>query len=112
MVKAVGTTGEAQLSRCAFLPPNNSCVNVVWSQVTFGICIGLSSQALLWKQFTSNATDVDWGFTVSDEAHICMWMLAVGMLALVSVVYALKVKGTFPFQAPPLHFRLGYASMI
>ncbi|KAJ6840176.1 putative guard cell S-type anion channel SLAC1 [Iris pallida] len=61
----------------------------------FGICLGLGSQAILWRNLsTSHSTAF---LHVSPNINLIIWMLALAVLVSVSITYALKC--VFYFEA-------------
>ncbi|KAI3913790.1 hypothetical protein MKW92_017571 [Papaver armeniacum] len=61
----------------------------------FGICLGLSSQAILWKSLaTSPATKF---LHIPPHINLIIWIFAVAILLLISITYALKC--IFYFEA-------------
>lgn len=61
----------------------------------FGICLGLGSQAILWKSLaTSPATSF---LHIPTEINLALWLLALTILLFISVTYLLKC--TFYFEA-------------
>ncbi|KAJ1375351.1 Voltage-dependent anion channel, partial [Sesbania bispinosa] len=61
----------------------------------FGICLGLSSQAVLWRALaTSPATRF---LHITPAINFCLWLLALAMLITVSFTYILKC--IFYFEA-------------
>ncbi|XP_051142892.1 S-type anion channel SLAH2-like [Andrographis paniculata] len=62
---------------------------------TFGICLGVSSQAIMWKALaTSDSTKF---LHVTPEINLALWLVAAALVAAVSAVYSLKV--IFYFEA-------------
>ncbi|KAK6130122.1 hypothetical protein DH2020_036138 [Rehmannia glutinosa] len=61
----------------------------------FGICLGLSSQAILWRSLaTSPATKF---LHITPSINLSIWLLALSVLIAVSITYALKCA--FYFEA-------------
>ncbi|KAJ0962943.1 hypothetical protein J5N97_028065 [Dioscorea zingiberensis] len=55
----------------------------------FGICLGVSSQAILWKTLaTSPSTDF---LHVSLDINIVLWCISLALIAIVSIFYVLKI---------------------
>ncbi|XP_027083357.2 guard cell S-type anion channel SLAC1-like [Coffea arabica] len=54
----------------------------------FGICLGLSSQAILWRALSSSPSTKF--LHVTPFINFVLWLLAVGVLVAISVTYALK----------------------
>ncbi|KAL3834289.1 hypothetical protein ACJIZ3_009025 [Penstemon smallii] len=62
---------------------------------SFGICLGVSSQAIMWKALaTSPCTKF---LHVSPDVNIILWFISVATVLIVASIYALKV--TFYFEA-------------
>ena len=61
----------------------------------FGMCLGVSSQSILWKTLASAPPTAF--LHVSPVASHVLWYAAVALTALVSVIYLLKV--VFYFEA-------------
>ncbi|KAK4489592.1 hypothetical protein RD792_005404 [Penstemon davidsonii] len=62
---------------------------------SFGICLGVSSQAIMWKALaTSPSTKF---LHVSPDVNIVLWFISVATVLIVASIYALKV--TFYFEA-------------
>ncbi|KAK1286856.1 S-type anion channel SLAH3 [Acorus calamus] len=56
---------------------------------SFGICLGVSSQAILWKTLaTSPSTEF---LHVSLDVNLVLWCISVALTAIVSFIYSLKV---------------------
>ncbi|KAI3982571.1 hypothetical protein MKX01_031310 [Papaver californicum] len=61
----------------------------------FGICLGLSSQAILWKSLATNpATEF---LHIPPHINLVIWVFALAILFLISITYALKC--IFYFEA-------------
>nr|CAD1824079.1 unnamed protein product [Ananas comosus var. bracteatus] len=55
----------------------------------FGICLGVSSQAILWKTL---ATSPSMTFLrVSPAANLVLWFISLALMGLISLIYSLKV---------------------
>lgn len=62
---------------------------------SFGICLGVSSQAILWKTLaTSSSTKF---LHVSPDINLVLWCTSLALMAIVSFIYGLKV--IFYFEA-------------
>ncbi|KAJ8752907.1 hypothetical protein K2173_008642 [Erythroxylum novogranatense] len=62
---------------------------------SFGICLGVSSQAIMWKTLaTSESTKF---LHVSDKINLVLWCISVALVAIVSSIYLLKL--IFFFEA-------------
>ncbi|CAI9774158.1 unnamed protein product [Fraxinus pennsylvanica] len=62
---------------------------------SFGICLGVSSQAIMWKTLaTSTSTKF---LHVSPDVNLVLWCISVALVAIVSFIYSLKV--IFYFEA-------------
>ncbi|CAK9176939.1 unnamed protein product [Ilex paraguariensis] len=62
---------------------------------SFGICLGISSQAIMWKTL---ATSASMKFLhVSLNVNLILWCISVALVAIVSFIYSLKV--IFYFEA-------------
>ncbi|CAN6464632.1 unnamed protein product [Victoria cruziana] len=62
---------------------------------SFGICLGLSSQAILWKALaTASSTQF---LHVSLKVNMVLWFASVAVVATISTIYSLKV--IFYFEA-------------
>ncbi|KAK9724705.1 hypothetical protein RND81_05G093400 [Saponaria officinalis] len=56
---------------------------------SFGICLGISSQAILWKTLaTSSSTSF---LHISPIVNLILWSISVGLVIIVSIIYALKL---------------------
>ncbi|XP_059312027.1 S-type anion channel SLAH3-like [Lycium ferocissimum] len=62
---------------------------------SFGICLGVSSQAIMWKNLASSAST---NFLhVSLKANLGLWCISAVLMVMISFVYALKI--IFYFEA-------------
>ncbi|XP_022891103.1 S-type anion channel SLAH2-like [Olea europaea var. sylvestris] len=62
---------------------------------SFGICLGVGSQAIMWKTLgTSSSTEF---LQVSPYINLVLWCISLALMAIVSVIYGLKV--IFYFEA-------------
>ncbi|XP_009771156.1 S-type anion channel SLAH3-like isoform X2 [Nicotiana sylvestris] len=62
---------------------------------SFGICLGVSSQAIMWKNLATSAST---NFLhMSLKANLGLWGISAALMAIISVVYALKI--IFYFEA-------------
>ncbi|OIT05641.1 PREDICTED: S-type anion channel SLAH2-like [Nicotiana attenuata] len=62
---------------------------------SFGICLGVGSQAIMWKNLATSAST---NFLhVSLKANLGLWGISAALMAIISVVYALKI--IFYFEA-------------
>ncbi|CAI9775046.1 unnamed protein product [Fraxinus pennsylvanica] len=62
---------------------------------SFGICLGVSSQAIMWKTLaTSSSTKF---LNVSPYINLVLWCISLALMATVSIIYGLKV--IFYFEA-------------
>lgn len=62
---------------------------------SFGICLGVSSQAIMWKTLsTSSSTSF---LHVSIDVNLILWCIAVALVLIVAVIYSLKL--IFYFEA-------------
>ncbi|CAA3013789.1 S-type anion channel SLAH2-like [Olea europaea subsp. europaea] len=62
---------------------------------SFGICLGVSSQAILWKTLaTSSSTKF---LHVSPDINLVLWCISLALMTIVSFIYGLKV--IFYFEA-------------
>uniref|UniRef100_A0A7N0U5Y0 S-type anion channel SLAH2-like n=1 Tax=Kalanchoe fedtschenkoi TaxID=63787 RepID=A0A7N0U5Y0_KALFE len=56
---------------------------------SFGICLGVSSQAIMWKAL---ATSASMKFLhVSPDVNLILWCISLALVAVVSAIYALKL---------------------
>ncbi|KAK4489585.1 hypothetical protein RD792_005397 [Penstemon davidsonii] len=62
---------------------------------SFGICLGVSSQAVMWKALASSSSTKF--LHVSPDINIIMWFISVAVMLIVTSIYALKVL--FYFEA-------------
>ncbi|XP_057464233.1 S-type anion channel SLAH2-like [Actinidia eriantha] len=62
---------------------------------SFGICLGVSSQAIMWKRLATSASTKF--LHISLNANLILWYIAVALVAIISVIYLLKV--IFYFEA-------------
>ncbi|KAL6958796.1 S-type anion channel slah3 [Sarracenia purpurea var. burkii] len=62
---------------------------------SFGICLGISSQAIMWKNLATSASTKF--LHVSLDVNLIMWCISVALVAIVSFIYMLK--GIFYFEA-------------
>lgn len=62
---------------------------------SFGICLGLSSQAIMWKNLSTSASMKF--LHVSPNVNLILWCLSVALMAIVAFIYILKV--IFYFEA-------------
>lgn len=62
---------------------------------SFGLCLGLSSQAIMWKNL---ATSTTMGFLhISTKVNIILWCLSILLFSIVAFIYILKI--VFYFEA-------------
>nr|GMD02288.1 S-type anion channel SLAH2-like [Ipomoea batatas] len=62
---------------------------------SFGICLGVSSQAIMWKAL---ATDTSTRFLhISPDVNLVLWCISVALVAIVALIYGLKI--VFYFEA-------------
>ena len=61
----------------------------------FGICLGVSSQAILWKTIATSAPTTF--LHVGARANLVLWCISVALMCAITAVYALKVA--FFFEA-------------
>ncbi|RWR93175.1 S-type anion channel SLAH2-like protein isoform X2 [Cinnamomum micranthum f. kanehirae] len=62
---------------------------------SFGICLGIGSQAILWKTL---ATSPSMGFLrITPTINVVLWCISVAVIAIVSFIYSLKI--IFYFEA-------------
>ncbi|KAH9603723.1 hypothetical protein KSS87_007079 [Heliosperma pusillum] len=61
----------------------------------FGICLGVSSQAILWKTLASSPS-ISF-LNVSPIVNIVLWYISVALVIIVTIIYGLKI--TFYFEA-------------
>ncbi|CAA2988473.1 S-type anion channel SLAH2-like [Olea europaea subsp. europaea] len=62
---------------------------------SFGICLGVSSHAIMWKALATSAST---GFLrVNLDINLVLWFISVSLMAVVSFIYCLKV--IFYFEA-------------
>ncbi|XP_057470967.1 S-type anion channel SLAH2-like [Actinidia eriantha] len=62
---------------------------------SFGICLGVSSQVIMWKNLATSASTKF--LHVSLDVNLILWYIAVALVAIVLVIYMLKV--IFYFEA-------------
>ncbi|KAI3458071.1 hypothetical protein Pfo_014734 [Paulownia fortunei] len=62
---------------------------------SFGICLGVSSQAIMWKALASSASTKF--LHVSPDVNLVLWFISVALVLIVASIYALKV--IFYFEA-------------
>ncbi|KAG9152977.1 hypothetical protein Leryth_026313 [Lithospermum erythrorhizon] len=62
---------------------------------SFGICLGVSSQAIMWKTLATSASTKF--LNVSLDVNLVLWCISVALTALVAFVYVLKL--IFYFEA-------------
>ncbi|KAL0358911.1 UNVERIFIED_CONTAM: S-type anion channel SLAH3 [Sesamum angustifolium] len=62
---------------------------------SFGICLGVSSQAIMWKTLASSESTKF--LHVSLDINLVLWFISVALVVIVAAVYALKV--IFYFEA-------------
>uniref|UniRef100_A0A7N0U6J9 Uncharacterized protein n=1 Tax=Kalanchoe fedtschenkoi TaxID=63787 RepID=A0A7N0U6J9_KALFE len=56
---------------------------------SFGICLGVSSQAIMWKQLATSSSMKFLG--VSPAANFVLWCVSLALVAVIAVTYALKL---------------------
>uniref|UniRef100_A0A0A9DJY7 Uncharacterized protein n=1 Tax=Arundo donax TaxID=35708 RepID=A0A0A9DJY7_ARUDO len=61
----------------------------------FGICLGVSSQAILWKTIATSAPTMF--LHVSNKVNLVLWCVAVALMCAITATYALKI--VFFFEA-------------
>ncbi|KAJ8539894.1 hypothetical protein K7X08_026283 [Anisodus acutangulus] len=62
---------------------------------SFGICLGVSSQAIMWKSLATSASTKF--LHVSLKANLGLWCISAALMVIISLVYALKI--IFYFEA-------------
>nr|WIV69183.1 putative nitrate channel SLAH3 [Suaeda altissima] len=62
---------------------------------SFGICLGVSSQAILWKTLASSSSIKF--LKVSPIANLVLWSISIALVVAVTIIYALKL--IFYFEA-------------
>ncbi|KAM0041820.1 putative transporter protein SLAC1/Mae1/ Ssu1/TehA [Helianthus debilis subsp. tardiflorus] len=62
---------------------------------SFGICLGVSSQAIMWKNLASTAATHF--LHVSPKVNLILWCISIGLFAVVAAAYILKL--IFYFEA-------------
>ncbi|KAL0304353.1 UNVERIFIED_CONTAM: S-type anion channel SLAH3 [Sesamum radiatum] len=62
---------------------------------SFGICLGVSSQAIMWKALASSASTKF--LHVSPDVNLVLWLISIALVLIVTIIYALKV--IFYFEA-------------
>ncbi|KAL0299617.1 UNVERIFIED_CONTAM: S-type anion channel SLAH3 [Sesamum radiatum] len=62
---------------------------------SFGICLGVSSQAIMWKALASSASTKF--LHVSPDINLVLWLISIALVLIVAIIYALKV--IFYFEA-------------
>ncbi|XP_073032697.1 S-type anion channel SLAH2-like [Primulina eburnea] len=62
---------------------------------SFGICLGVSSQAIMWKALASSESTKF--LHVNPNINLVLWFISIALMAIVAIVYALKI--IFYFEA-------------
>ncbi|XP_051123053.1 S-type anion channel SLAH2-like isoform X2 [Andrographis paniculata] len=62
---------------------------------SFGICLGVSSQAIMWKTLAS--VDSTKFLHVNIDVNLILWLISVALVVIISIIYGLKV--IFYFEA-------------
>ncbi|KAG8381217.1 hypothetical protein BUALT_Bualt06G0099200 [Buddleja alternifolia] len=62
---------------------------------SFGICLGVSSQAIMWKTLSSSPSTKF--LQVSPDINLALWFISVALVLIVAFIYALKI--VFYFEA-------------
>ncbi|PIN20097.1 hypothetical protein CDL12_07221 [Handroanthus impetiginosus] len=62
---------------------------------SFGICLGVSSQAIMWKTLSSVKSTKF--LHVSPAVNLVLWFISVALVVIIAIIYALKV--IFYFEA-------------
>ncbi|XP_020574994.1 S-type anion channel SLAH2-like [Phalaenopsis equestris] len=62
---------------------------------SFGMCLGVSSQAMLWKTFAKSSSLSF--LNVSTDVNLVLWFIALALIVLVATIYSLKI--IFYFEA-------------
>ncbi|KAK6131798.1 hypothetical protein DH2020_034456 [Rehmannia glutinosa] len=62
---------------------------------SFGICLGVSSQAIMWKTLASSPSTKF--LHVSPDINLILWFISVALVLIVAIIYALKI--IFYFEA-------------
>ncbi|GAA0169843.1 hypothetical protein LIER_24232 [Lithospermum erythrorhizon] len=62
---------------------------------SFGICLGISSQAIMWKSLATSASTKF--LNLSLNVNLVLWCISVALVAIVAFIYALKL--IFYFEA-------------
>nr|XP_027124916.1 S-type anion channel SLAH3-like isoform X3 [Coffea arabica] len=66
-----------------------------YSISSFGICLGVSSQAIMWKALATSASTKF--LHISPDVNLALWCISVALVVIVSSIYFLKV--IFYFEA-------------
>ncbi|WOL08306.1 hypothetical protein Cni_G17059 [Canna indica] len=90
------TLNKLQASEELVLPEDKKWPFLLRFQVTsFGMCLGISSQAILWKTL---ATSLSLTFLhVSPTINLTLWCMSLALMSIVSAIYMLKI--IFYFEA-------------
>ncbi|KAF3627347.1 S-type anion channel SLAH3 [Capsicum annuum] len=62
---------------------------------SFGICLGVSSQAIMWKKLATSASTKF--LHISLKANLGLWCISAALMVIISFIYALKI--IFYFEA-------------
>lgn len=62
---------------------------------SFGICLGVSSQAILWKTLAKSPSLQF--LTISPDVNLVLWCISLALITLVAIIYSLKI--VFFFEA-------------
>lgn len=62
---------------------------------SFGICLGVSGQAIMWKALASSESTKF--LHVTPDINLVLWFISIALMAIVALVYALKI--IFYFEA-------------
>ncbi|XP_073131518.1 S-type anion channel SLAH2-like [Henckelia pumila] len=62
---------------------------------SFGICLGISSQAIMWKALASSESTKF--LHVTPDINLVLWFISIALMAIVTLVYTLKI--IFYFEA-------------
>ncbi|XP_057798583.1 S-type anion channel SLAH2-like [Salvia miltiorrhiza] len=63
---------------------------------SFGICLGVGSQAKMWKNLSSSATALSF-LNVTPHINLALWLISAALTLTVAIIYALKL--IFYFEA-------------
>ncbi|KAL8544156.1 hypothetical protein ACS0TY_004622 [Phlomoides rotata] len=58
---------------------------------SFSMCLGVSSQAIMWKALSSSASTSTSYLPISPNINLVLWFISVALFLIISLIYSLKI---------------------